>query len=173
MNTQNLTGRVWEQPLDLKESYGVLADACLRPLSFPEIRLDQTNLFNALLPVDDREMKPNEYCQRYSFLSYSAIYWAEHSRSLNNQEHIKIIENVLKFNNQSSVIGRGGKNYGTVLHAASAGGHQGIVQMVLEKGTNVNAQGGEYGNALQAASMGGDKEVVQILLDKGADVNAL
>ncbi|TIA27570.1 hypothetical protein D6C78_11057 [Aureobasidium pullulans] len=58
--------------------------------------------------------------------------------------------------------------------------------MLLDKGADVNAQGGEYGNALYAASAGGhdkivqlllDKEegydkIVQLLLDKGADVNA-
>ena len=47
-----------------------------------------------------------------------------------------------------------------------------MVQILLNKGADVNAQGGEYGNALQAASSGGHDQVVQILLDKGADVNA-
>jgi ankyrin repeat protein len=44
--------------------------------------------------------------------------------------------------------------------------------MLLEKGADVNAQGGYYGNALQAASAEGKKEVVGMLLEKGADVNA-
>lgn len=44
--------------------------------------------------------------------------------------------------------------------------------MLLDKGANVNAEGGKYGNALQAASSGGHKNVVTMLLDKGADVNA-
>ena len=47
-----------------------------------------------------------------------------------------------------------------------------MVQLLLNKGANVNAQGGKFGNALQAASYEGHKEVVQLLLDKGADVNA-
>jgi ankyrin repeat protein len=46
------------------------------------------------------------------------------------------------------------------------------VQQLLDKGADVNAQGGQYSNALQAALWGGHKEVVQQLLDKGADVNA-
>jgi ankyrin repeat protein len=45
--------------------------------------------------------------------------------------------------------------------------------VLLEKGADVNAQGGPYGNnALQAASAAGHKQVVQVLLEKGADVNA-
>lgn len=46
------------------------------------------------------------------------------------------------------------------------------VRALLERGANVNAQGGEYGNALQAASAQGHKKVVQLLLEKGANVNA-
>jgi hypothetical protein len=37
----------------------------------------------------------------------------------------------------------------------------------LEKGADVNAQGGHYGNALQAASDGGHDSVVTLLLEKG------
>jgi ankyrin repeat protein len=46
------------------------------------------------------------------------------------------------------------------------------VQLLLDKGADVNAQGGEYGNALQAASAGDHEMVLQMLLNKGADVNA-
>jgi ankyrin repeat protein len=44
--------------------------------------------------------------------------------------------------------------------------------MLLDKGADVNVQGGEYGNALHAASSIGHKAMVKMLLDKGADVNA-
>ncbi len=44
------------------------------------------------------------------------------------------------------------------------------VTMLLDKGADVNAQGGHYGNALQASSSGSHDEVVTILLDKGANV---
>ncbi len=58
------------------------------------------------------------------------------------------------------------------LQAASYRGHDQVMQMLLDKGADINAQGGEYGNALQAASYGGHDQVVQMLLDKGADINA-
>ncbi|KAH7201283.1 hypothetical protein DER44DRAFT_783736, partial [Fusarium oxysporum] len=42
------------------------------------------------------------------------------------------------------------------------------VQLLLDKGADVNAQGGECGNALQAASRGGNPEIVQLLNLNGA-----
>ncbi|KAF2470778.1 uncharacterized protein BDR25DRAFT_369265, partial [Lindgomyces ingoldianus] len=49
---------------------------------------------------------------------------------------------------------------------------QRLVKLLLNKGANVNAQGGEYGNALQVASEGGHEQVVKLLLGKGAYINA-
>ncbi|CAI0655001.1 unnamed protein product, partial [Colletotrichum noveboracense] len=60
----------------------------------------------------------------------------------------------------------------TPLIWGSLEGHDNIVRMLLDKGADVNAQGGDYGNALQAASFKGHDNIVQMLLDKGADVNA-
>ncbi len=53
----------------------------------------------------------------------------------------------------------------------AAGGHDQVMQMLLDNGAGVNAQGGSYTNALQAASAGGHDQVVQMLLDQGTDVN--
>jgi hypothetical protein len=43
-----------------------------------------------------------------------------------------------------------------------------MVELLLGKGADVNAQGGFYGNALQAASVTGHEKVVELLLGKGA-----
>ena len=58
------------------------------------------------------------------------------------------------------------------LQAACFRGNKDTVQMLLDQGADVNAQGGENGTALQAACFRGNKETVQMLLDQGADVNA-
>ncbi len=47
-----------------------------------------------------------------------------------------------------------------------------MVEILIKRGADVNAQGGQYGNALQAVSFGGYEKVVQMLLEKGAEVNA-
>ena len=55
------------------------------------------------------------------------------------------------------------------LYFAAEGGHTAVVRLLLDKGADVNAQGGYYyANALQAASDRGHEAVVRLLLDKGA-----
>jgi ankyrin repeat protein len=63
-----------------------------------------------------------------------------------------------------SLINAQGGEYGSALQAASRGGHDEVVQMLIDAGDDVNAQGGHYGNALQAASWGGHYKVVQCTL---------
>ncbi|KAL5344963.1 hypothetical protein ACLOAV_009916 [Pseudogymnoascus australis] len=71
----------------------------------------------------------------------------------------------------ANVNAKGG-DFGNALQAASARGHDKIIEVLLSKGADVNAQGGEYSNALQAASHGGHSKIVEVLLSKGANVNA-
>jgi ankyrin repeat protein len=61
-----------------------------------------------------------------------------------------------------------GGEYGNALQAASYGGDEAVVKMLLDKGAEVNAQGGYYGNALQAASSRGHEAVVKVLVAWGA-----
>ncbi|EUC26785.1 hypothetical protein COCCADRAFT_61188, partial [Bipolaris zeicola 26-R-13] len=59
----------------------------------------------------------------------------------------------------------------TPLCLAAKLGHQGMVKLLLDKGAEVNAQGGEYGNALQAAVAGNHTAIVELLLNNGADAS--
>ena len=170
-STQYATG-VWQESLDLQESHTNLAEACLRNLSFPGINIDHTNYLNSLLPGVDRETQPNEYCLQFVFLSYSAIYWADHYRGSFDCNNNPLLKTLLRCDDQSSAIGQYHRNYGFEIHAASLGGHKDIMQLLLGKGADPNAQSGEYGTALQAASYKGHPDVVQLLLESGADINA-
>ncbi|GAW17393.1 hypothetical protein ANO14919_068500 [Xylariales sp. No.14919] len=63
----------------------------------------------------------------------------------------------------------------TALHAVANGAVEdlGAVSRLLERGADVNAQGGMYGNALQAACLRrGKRKLIELLLERGADINA-
>ncbi|KAJ7249835.1 ankyrin repeat-containing domain protein [Mycena rebaudengoi] len=61
---------------------------------------------------------------------------------------------------------------GELLYVSSSFSHIDMVELLLEKGVDVNVAGWTYGNALQAASYQGKEAVVRLLIEKGADVNA-
>jgi ankyrin repeat protein len=46
-----------------------------------------------------------------------------------------------------------------------------VAQLLIEKGADVNAQGGRYGNALQAALGNSHEQVARLLIEMGAHVN--
>jgi ankyrin repeat protein len=107
--------------------------------------------------------------------------------------HLEIVQRLL---DEGADVNAQGGHYGNALQVASmginekiqrillddesddrvydypCGSQYDIVQILLERGADVNAQGGFYGNALQAASAGGHLDVVQALFKAGADVNA-
>ncbi|KAF8193116.1 ankyrin repeat-containing domain protein [Mycena galopus ATCC 62051] len=60
---------------------------------------------------------------------------------------------------------------GNPLSLAAARGPFEIVQLLLEKGADINAIGGKYGSALGVASWQVKLEIVQLLLEKGAEIN--
>ena len=59
-------------------------------------------------------------------------------------------------------------NLGTPLHIAAKRGDRGLVQYILEKGAEINAQDTSASTALCEASEKGHLNVVQFLLDRGA-----
>jgi hypothetical protein len=73
---------------------------------------------------------------------------------------------------EGSDISRDTTNIASALYYVSLQGLLKPLRLLLERGADVNAQGGAYDNALQAASAGGHEAVVALLLEKGADVNA-
>jgi ankyrin repeat protein len=101
---------------------------------------------------------------------------------LNNFNHGKVVGNALTIASSNGypeivklLLDKGADvngQGGQYLQAASSMGHIENVNILLEKGADVNSQGGEYGNALQAAVIRNHIEIVNILLEKGADVNS-
>ncbi|KAI9891067.1 MAG: hypothetical protein M1814_003418 [Vezdaea aestivalis] len=66
---------------------------------------------------------------------------------------------------------KGGK-FSFSLLAASIGGHEAVVKLLLDKGADIHAKEDNNGwTALVGAAWNGHEAIVKLLLDKGADVN--
>ncbi|CRK19861.1 hypothetical protein BN1723_011991, partial [Verticillium longisporum] len=144
-------------------------------------------LLNRILKLYDAQLK--------IFESWVSIFWTAnyrhdsrhrvkpgHLAALNG--HVGVLAELIP--THTMTIDEADGNGRTMLTWAAQNGHVDIVQLLLDKGADVNAQGlwhgsglhgpsykgGEYGNALYAASCEGHAEIVQLLLNKGADVNA-
>lgn len=48
-----------------------------------------------------------------------------------------------------------------------------MIQLLIEKGVDINAKGRYYGNALQATSESGPENMIQLLIKKGVDIIAM
>ena len=122
---------------------------------------------------------------------YAAKYWVDHAKSGGiDAAPLKLISQL--FTSESAALTNWVRIYDTdpsvwqnhqnlsmdkskvysPLYYASLAGLQQVSEHLLEKGADVNAQGGYYGNALQAASFKGHEAIVRLLLEKEADVNA-
>ncbi|KAK4206260.1 ankyrin repeat protein [Rhypophila decipiens] len=132
----------------------------------------------------DRSCGPSKAIKTYHLAQYSAQYWAQHAAVVERSGgqgwcRDKYLSSRAAFefgyelySPDRLCTGPGAKVPVGSLYYAAFCGLVSSTRMLLEKGAEVNAQGGEYGNALQAASYRGHGKIVQMLLDKGADVNA-
>jgi hypothetical protein len=135
----------------------------------------------------DGQCSADEIRSEFPLAQYSAQYWMDHAKPAEADKDVQ--ERILNFLLQQqqayavwgelydpdSPASENPRAFGimaTPLYYASLAGLHFTVELLLEKGANVNARGGDYGNALQAASARGHNEVVQLLLEKGATVNA-
>ena len=143
-----------------------------------------------LLQFDEPDSLTTQSVDEYPLAPYAARYWTEHARlaekdstsaPLLSMELLltkgHALLNWIRLYNpdqpwNGSEMTRGLNDTRPPLYYASLAGLIRSVKSILDKGADINAQGGFYGNALQVASSEGHEKVVQILLDNGAEINA-
>ncbi|KAL6410100.1 hypothetical protein AUP68_06511 [Ilyonectria robusta] len=134
--------------------------------------------------LTDIEGNHNKIKINFPMARYAAEFWMNFAASAETSEDV--VGRIVGFLQDETIFQRWGRLYqadrpwednpgparASRLYYACVGGLTGVARSLVDKGADVNAQGGFYGNALQAASHRGHHEIVQLLLDKGADVNA-
>ncbi|KAJ4367429.1 hypothetical protein N0V83_007011 [Neocucurbitaria cava] len=142
-----------------------------------------------LLQFQGPGMYSEEVLQRFRIAQYSAEFWFKHARKTGErlQKMSQVAINLFSRDNPAYLLWiqlhdldprrrkvnfqRTIKDSPPPLYYAALIGLSSIVNLLLEKDTDVDAQGRYFRNALQAASAHGHKEVAQLLLNNGADVN--
>ena len=143
-----------------------------------------------LLQFQGVEMLGQNNAKEFRLADYSARFWIEHAQATEEQtggysqeamvlfwEKKNAYLNWLRIHNpdrswEMPDFKKILKLLPAPLYYASLFGLRRVVELLVEKGADVNAQGGDYGNALQAASYRGHEAIVRLLVDNGADVNA-
>jgi ankyrin repeat protein len=145
-------------PRHLRDTYMPTNDSFIAQISaFYDI---DSGLYDLWFPIFWNATRPYGDRPRMSSIQLAALLG-----------HEKMLDLMLK-SNESCDINKSDNTSRTALIWGSEFGHEKVVEMLLDIGADVNAQGGDFGNALQAASGGGHEKIVQMLLDRGADVNA-
>ena len=154
------------------ESHSVIAEECIAYL----LQFDQPSLTYKTI-----NLSPLAW--------YAAKYWVNHAKraeegstesttllsmellDLRGQECLNWIRIADPDSNWKRDPRKGPEGLATPLYYASLTNLVKSVKMLIQRGTDINAQAGRYGSAIQAASLEGHTGVVQVLVDNGADVN--
>ncbi|KAG9203889.1 hypothetical protein G6514_002050 [Epicoccum nigrum] len=178
LSTSVPQGVRWQYSIAMKHGHRILAEQCVRYLSFFDFETDFT--------VSARRGQSSTHNSLDAMLEYSAEFWPMHFREAEFSMSKDLVVTRLglsvsdpksiSFSLWSTIYSKAQysavRSHDPHLGIVSLFGHGALVEMLLDKGADVNAQGGYYGNALQAASARGHEQVVKMLLDKDADVNA-
>ncbi|KIW99546.1 uncharacterized protein Z518_11285 [Rhinocladiella mackenziei CBS 650.93] len=171
----------------------LLSDRCGFGLDFrPQIchLMIAEGCLHYLLHLSQNKPLAEEVIKEYPLASYAAKHWWQHVQNIGGMLNDTLLDLVLCLLTDedttlhswiqlyeidrpwrgSQLCLRSNEIAQPLYYAAYIGVPE-IVERIIKRNVDVNAQGGEYGNALQAASAGGHDNVVKMLVEAGADVN--
>ncbi|XP_014558524.1 hypothetical protein COCVIDRAFT_25002 [Bipolaris victoriae FI3] len=167
----------WEQSIAIHHAHKILAEQCLHYIGFYDSQTRSER---------DTLVQNRQHHSAHSFFEYSSEFWTMHFQeaNLSSGKDAALLQLGCKVSNPKSMCflkwtriqqhRYASRHFKDASHLTivSLFGHNEVVKMLLDKGADVNAQGGFYGNALYAASEEGHEQVVEMLLNAGASFNS-
>lgn len=142
-------------------------------------------IMTGALPLPKNRSQARALGSSHPFLEYASTYVLDHAEKAEAKnvgqarflqwlgkehstfERMRLFHNSFEENPDSRCVE--GVN---LLYMSAVHGYSRLAEVLLQKGTNVDAQGGYFGTALQAAAAEGKDKIVAMLLNYRADVNA-
>ena len=171
----------WQNSLDLLEADNILAQICITYLMFKVFQ--EQPLESSQEHTGDRSK--TRYLEKHSFLVYAATNWILHFRKIQNRATSVMIELVLHLFDMQS---ERGQTWFQILQAskdrhhdlrfstgdallcvASYCGCETIVDLLLQKGADLNSRNSVDATPLMLAISEGHDIVIKLLLEEGAD----
>ena len=143
-----------------------------------------------LLQFDQYDDLNLEATTEFPLATYAARYWIQHVKIIGKDlDSVQMLIMELFCSRKTAYINwvrfcdperpwkkpklrRDPASIATPLYYASLTAVVELIQSLLDKGADVNAQGGCYANALQAASFEDNNAVIRLLINQGAGINA-
>jgi ankyrin repeat domain-containing protein 50 len=172
----------WKHSLEPTESNLILAKICISYLLSPVFESDP-------LAIDIRTYrnfrdKADQYANKYDFFDYSAHHWASHFRVAEVKEKA-ILKSALEVCDTRSKRFQTwfGVYWNTTYYSSNAPGftdlmvasffgHAAAVELLLQKGAELESQDKNGRTPLSWAAEKGHTEVVELLLQKGAELES-
>ena len=157
--------------------------------------LDETTCVISELETEESEVSNIDHSLLLasSFLQYAAANWGHHAKlslpSEINELAIEFLDNLPKLTRTTQSVARSLTNglgriqrrepwdsrhrsKRTGLHVVAEFGLVELLDLLLDRGLDVNAEDSHYNTALHDASIYGQSDALKLLLDRGAEVNA-
>ncbi|RYP71282.1 hypothetical protein DL769_004719 [Monosporascus sp. CRB-8-3] len=165
---------VWNPARLLNDVYSVLA-CCGSLISVDEEastsrRQPNYNIGKVLADASKHVKSPS--VDQFQFYSYAKSYWLQHAQCISTHEPV-IYNLLLKLLKQGIVVmNTRDDGVRTLLLWAAKQGHDAIVKLLVEKGTDLETKNIFNETPLSFAAQEGHEAVVKLLLEKGANIES-